>query len=258
MGPLAGRVALVTGAAHARGIGRGIALALAAAGADVAVSDVAFADQGEELAGRLRAGGRQAVFLPADVTDRAQVDGLVAAVEERLGPLWICCSNAGVADWQPWVEITEESFDRVVGVNLTGAFNVGQAAARAMVANGRGGRIVFTSSVHVQMCFPTMAVYGATKQGVRALAETMAIELGPYGITVNHIGPGWVKSQLNDRSPGLRTPEDEEATLRLIPIPRPSEPIEQGHAVVYLCSPEAEYVTGEFLRVDGGFVAGKY
>jgi NAD(P)-dependent dehydrogenase (short-subunit alcohol dehydrogenase family) len=87
----------------------------------------------------------------------------------------------------------------------------------------------------------------------------MAIELGEHGITVNHIGPGWVKSQLNDRSPGLQTPEDEAATLKLIPISRPSEPIEQGRAVVYLCSsPDGDYVTGEFLRVDGGFVVGKY
>jgi NAD(P)-dependent dehydrogenase (short-subunit alcohol dehydrogenase family) len=145
-----------------------------------------------------------------------------------------------------------------VGVNLTGAFNVGQAAARAMVARGEGGRIVFTSPVHVQMCFPQMAVYGATKQAVRALCETMAIELGEHGITVNHIGPGWVKSQLNDSSRGLRTEADERATLALIPIPRPSEAIEQGRAVAYLCSSDADYVTGEFLRVDGGFVVGKY
>ena len=117
---------------------------------------------------------------------------------------------------------------------------------------------MFTSSVHAQMCFPLMAVYGSTKQALRALTETMAIELGQHAITVNHIGPGWVKSALNDRSPGLREASDEVATLALIPISRPSEPIEQGHAVVYLCSPEADYVSGEFLRVDGGFVVGKY
>ena len=118
------------------------------------------------------------MFYTADVSDRGEVDALVERVHADLGPLWIACSNAGVADWQPWAEITEDSFDRIVAVNLTGAFNVGQAAARAMVANEKGGRIVFTSSVHVRMCFPSMAVYGATKQGVRALAETMAIELG--------------------------------------------------------------------------------
>jgi NAD(P)-dependent dehydrogenase (short-subunit alcohol dehydrogenase family) len=252
-------VALVTGASHERGIGRGIALALAEEGADVACCDVAFEQQGEELAERIRGLGRESAFYRVDVSDRAQVDELIERVQADLGPLWIACSNAGVADWQEWAAITEESFDRIVGVNLTGAFNVGQAAARAMVASGNGGRVVFTSSVHVHMCFPQMAVYGATKQGVRALAETMAIELGGHGITVNHIGPGWVKSQLNDRSPGLQTPEDEAATLKLIPIPRPSEPIEQGKAVVYLCSsPDGDYVTGEYLQVDGGFVVGKY
>lgn len=253
-----GKVALVTGAAHERGIGRGIALALAEEGADVAVNDVGFDGMGEELAAHIESLGRRSGFYKADVSKRVEVDALVEAVERDFGRLDIVCSNAGVADWQPWTEITEESLDRIVGVNLTGAFNVGQAAARALVANGEGGRIVFTSSVHAQMGFPTMAVYGATKQAVRALCETMAIELGEHGITVNHIGPGWVKSQLNDSSPGLRTEDDELATLRLIPIPRPSEAIEQGRAVVYLCSPDGDYVTGEFLRVDGGFVVGKY
>jgi NAD(P)-dependent dehydrogenase (short-subunit alcohol dehydrogenase family) len=255
---LEGKVALVTGASHERGIGRGIALALAGEGCDVACADVAFADQGEQLAEQIRGLGRRAIFVKADVSDRPQVDRLVQEAERQLGRLDIACSNAGTADWEPWAEISQASFDRVVGVNLTGAFNVGQAAAKAMIAGGRGGRIVFTSSVHVQMCFPTMAVYGATKQGLRALCETMAIELAQHGITVNHVGPGWVKSQLNDRSPGLRTKEDEEATLKLIPIPRPSEAIEQGYAVAYLCSSDADYVTGEFLRVDGGFVVGKY
>ena len=259
MGRLDGKVALVTGASHERGIGRGIALALAEEGADVACADVAFEEQGEELCSRIRAMGRESAFFTVDVSDRAQVDDVIEGAQNTLGPLDIVCSNAGTADWHDWIDVTPESFDRVVGVNLTGAFNVGQAAARAMVACGKGGRIVFTSSVHAQMCFPQMAIYGATKQGVRALCETMAIELGEHGITVNHIGPGWVKSQLNDRSPGLQTPEDEAATLKLIPIPRPSEPIEQGRAVVYLCtSPDGDYVTGEFLRVDGGFVVGKY
>jgi NAD(P)-dependent dehydrogenase (short-subunit alcohol dehydrogenase family) len=255
---LDGKIALVTGAAHERGIGRGIALALAQAGCDVAINDVGFEDMALEFAEHLRGLGRRSAFYRADVSDRAQVDAMIARIEDELGPLDIACANAGVADWESFWEISERSFDRVVGVNLTGAFNVGQAAAKAMVASGRAGRIVFTSSVHVQMGFPQMAVYGATKQGVRALAESMAIELAAHGITVNHIGPGWVKSQLNDRSPGLQTEEDEAATMALIPIPRPSETIEQGHAVVYLCSPEADYVTGAYIRVDGGFVVGKY
>ena len=151
----------------------------------------------------------------------------------------------------------QESLDRIVGVNLTGAFNVGQAAAAAMVPTGKGGRIVFTSSVHAQMCFPTMAVYGATKQGLRALCETMAIELGEHGDhrQPHRAGLGEVAAQRPlAGAPDRRTRRHTE----LIPISRPSEPIEQGRAVVYLCSSDGDYVTGEFLRVDGGFVVGKY
>jgi NAD(P)-dependent dehydrogenase (short-subunit alcohol dehydrogenase family) len=254
MGRLDGKVALVTGAAHERGIGRGIVRELAAEGALVAVNDAAYEEMGEELAQEV--GGR---FFQADVSDRAAVDELVRRVEAELGPLDVVASNAGVADWQPFVDITEASFDRIVGVNLTGAFNVGQAAARAMVASGRGGRIVFTSSVHVQMPFPTMAVYGATKQGVRALCEAMAIELAPYGITVNHIGPGWVLSALNDPSPALQDEEELRTSLAQIPLGgRPADPREMGRAVAYLASSDGDYVTGEYLRVDGGFVVGKF
>jgi glucose 1-dehydrogenase len=251
---LDGKVALVTGAAHERGIGRGIVRELAEEGATVAVNDVAHEAMGEELAQEV--GGR---FYRADVADRAEVDDLVQRIQSDLGPLDIACSNAGVADWQPFTEITEQSFDRIVAVNLTGAFNVGQSAARAMVRSGRPGRIVFTSSVHVQMPFPTMAVYGATKQGVRALAEAMAIELAPHGIRVNHIGPGWVLSALNDPSPAVSDPEELHSSLAMVPIEgRPADPRELGRAVVYLASSDGDYVTGEYLRVDGGFVVGKF
>jgi NAD(P)-dependent dehydrogenase (short-subunit alcohol dehydrogenase family) len=254
MDRLDGKVALVTGAAHERGIGRGIVRELAAEGARVAVADIAHEQMGEELAREVD--GR---FYRADVSDRAQVDELVQRVETDLGPLDVVASNAGVADWQPFTEITEASFDRIVGVNPTGAFNVGQAAARAMVARGAGGRIVFTSSVHVQMPFATMAVYGATKQGVRALCEAMAIELAPHRITVNHIGPGWVLSALNDPSPALEDEQLLQDSLAQIPLGgRPADPRELGRAVVYLASADGDYVTGEYLRVDGGFVVGKY
>jgi NAD(P)-dependent dehydrogenase (short-subunit alcohol dehydrogenase family) len=248
----------VTGAARERGIGRGIAECLAAAGCDVAVNDVGAEGEAQALVAELEALGRRALFVRADVADREAVDAMVAEVESRLGGLDIVCSNAGVADWQGLLDVTEESLDRLVSVNLTGAFNVCQAGARAMVAAGRPGRIVVTSSVHVQMPFGEMSVYGATKAGLKGMVETLAIELAPHGITVNHIGPGWVRSFINDSSPSLQTDEEVEATLRLIPAGRPADPEELGHAVVYLCSGEADYVTGEYLRVDGGFVVGKY
>ncbi|HZR93166.1 MAG TPA: SDR family NAD(P)-dependent oxidoreductase [Gaiellaceae bacterium] len=255
---LAGKVALVTGAARERGIGRGIALSLAEEGCDVVVNDVAAEDEGEELAERIRGLGRRAAFHRADVSDRPQVDEMVEAVVRDFGRLDVVCSNAGVADWQALTELTRSSFRSQVGVNLTGAFNVCQAGARALVEQGAGGRIVVTSSVHVQMAFPAMSVYGATKQALRALVEHMAIELAPYGITANHIGPGWVRSHINDRSPALQTDEDIEATLRAIPLGRACEPEDLGRAVCYLASDDAAYVTGAFLRIDGGFVVGKY
>jgi NAD(P)-dependent dehydrogenase (short-subunit alcohol dehydrogenase family) len=255
---LEGKVALVTGAARERGIGRGIALALAGGGCDVLVNDAAAEDEGEELAEQIRSGGRRALFHKADVTDRAAVDEMIETAVRELGRLDIVCSNAGVADWQDVIDVTEESFRRQVGVNLTGAFNVCQSGARALVAQGDGGRIVVTSSVHVQMAFTAMSVYGGTKQALRALVEHMAIELAPHRITANHIGPGWVRSFINDASPALQTDDDVATTLTLIPAGHPAEPADMGNAVCYLASDEAAYVTGEFLRVDGGFVVGKY
>ncbi len=248
----------MTGAARERGIGRGIAQCLADEGCDVAINDVGAADEATALVAELEAAGRRARFFPADVADRSAVDEMVATVESELGPIDIVCSNAGIADWQGFLDVTEESFDRLVAVNLTGAFNVCQATAAAMISAGRPGRIVVTSSVHVQMPFGEMSVYGATKGGLKGLVETMAIELAPYGITVNHIGPGWVRSFINDASPSLQTEEEVRETLKLIPAGRPADPRELGRAAVYLCSPDGDYVTGEYLRVDGGFVVGKY
>lgn len=248
----------MTGAARERGIGRGIVECLAEEGCDVAINDVGAEEEGLALVEQIRALGRRAVFVPADVSDRAAVDALVARVEDDLGPLDVVCSNAGVAAWQNLVDVTDESFDHVVGVNLTGAFNVCQAGARAMVARGRPGRIVVTSSVHVQMPFPAMSVYGATKAGLKGMVETMAIELAEHGITVNHVGPGWVRSFINDASPSLQTDEEVRTTLTLIPAGRPADPRELGRAVVYLASSDGDYVTGEFLRIDGGFVVGKF
>lgn len=253
---LAGKVALVTGAARRRGIGRGIVEALAAEGAAVAVNDVAAEDEAAELVAQLAERGATARFYPADVTDRGAVEEMLSAVERDLGPLYALCSNAGIMRAAPFEEISDADFDATVAVNLTGGFNVAQAAARRMVAGGTRGRIVFTSSVHVQMPFNGAATYGATKQGLRALAETLALELAPHGITVNHLGPGWVKSDLGGG--GEIPAEVERSILAQIPAGRSAQAIEMGKAVAYLCSDDADYVTGEFLRVDGGYVVGKY
>lgn len=258
MNLLDGKIALVTGAARDRGIGRGIAIALAKEGCDVVINDLAAtAGEAQDTLSIIRKLGHRAEFIAADVSQYDQVENMIADIESGFGPLDIVCSNAGVADWQPITEITLEVWDHIVGVNLTGAFNVCQTAALRMVPR-KAGRIVITSSVHVQMPFPDMAVYGSTKQAVRALVDSMTVELSPHGILVNHIGPGWVKSFLNDRSPSLQTADDEQATMKLIPVARPGLPEEMGNAVVYLVSEKASYVTGAFLRIDGGLCVGKF
>lgn len=222
------------------------------------MNDLGADAEGAQLVEDLQALGVRALHHAADVTDRGAVDAMIERVERELGPLGIVCSNAGVAEWKTIAETTERDFDHVVGVNLTGAFHVCQAGAQAMIRSGTPGRIVVTSSVHVQMPFAAMSVYGATKGGLKGLVETMAIEVAPYGITVNHIGPGWVRSFINDRSPSLQTDEEVADTLKLIPAGRPADPREMGRAAVYLASDDGDYVTGEYLRVDGGFVVGKH
>lgn len=255
---LAGNVALVTGAARERGIGRGIALVLARAGADVAVNDVAEPGQGAERIREIEALGRRSIFVPADIRDGEQVHWMFDEVEERLGPVDIFVNNAGVCVWQSVADVDRASYELMVGVNLRGALLCSREAAWRMISRRRGGRIVFISSVHAQMPFPKMSVYGATKMGLRALTDHLALELAPYGITVNHVGPGWVDSDINLASPDLKTDEDRRRTLDAIPLHRPADPEEIGEAVRYLVSDAASYVTGAYLRVDGGLVVGKY
>ncbi len=255
---LNGKVALVTGAAGDRSIGRGIAQALADEGAHVVVNDVIKLDKLEERAAEIRAAGVEALAVAADVADRAAVDDMIARTVSRFGKLDIVVSNAGVATWEPYLEITPESVDLILGVNLRGAFNVCQAGAQQMVSQGGGGRIIIISSVHAQMPYATMAVYGATKHALHTLTRCMAIELAPHGITANHIGPGWVRSAINDPSPALATEKDLIDSMKAIPLGRPTKPYELGRAVVYLASDDAELVTGAYLTMDGGITSSKY
>jgi NAD(P)-dependent dehydrogenase (short-subunit alcohol dehydrogenase family) len=251
-------VALVTGAAREKGIGRGVALCLAEEGADIIINDVTEMAQAEQRKKEIQALGRRTMVYQADVSKRDQVEAMVKAAVERFGKIDILVNNAGVCVWQPFLEVTKDAWDYIMGVNLKGAFNCCQAVAKHMIERGQGGRIVIISSVHAQMPFPTMAVYGATKAGLQLLTYSMAIELAKYRINVNHIGPGWVRSDINNNSPSLKTEEDIQRTLKLIPAGRPADPKEMGRGVVYLCSSDGDYVSGAYLRIDGGFVVSKY
>jgi NAD(P)-dependent dehydrogenase (short-subunit alcohol dehydrogenase family) len=256
---LAGKVAIVTGAARDRSIGGGIARVLARHGADVVVNDLAVTAEGQRRVQEIEALGRRSSLIAADVTDPVAAERLMAASAERMGRLDIVVANAGVCDWQPVAELSAELWDRIVGVNLHGCFNTCRAAAAQMRAQGEGGRIVVTSSVHAQMPFALMGVYGGTKQAVGHLVGVMAREWARDRITVNHVGPGWVASAINDTSPDFATEEARLGVQRIIPLGhRAGEPEEMGEAVAYLVSDGAAYTTGAYLRVDGGLIMGPY
>jgi NAD(P)-dependent dehydrogenase (short-subunit alcohol dehydrogenase family) len=256
---LDGKVALVTGAALERGIGRGIALTLADYGADVAVNDVAHDEEALRRVREIEERGRRSAYVKADVSVPEEAGRMVAEVVEYFGRLDIFVSNAGVQTWQELADVTPEAWDWITGVNLHGAFYGCRAAAEQMRGRGGGGRIVLISSVHASMPFASMGVYGATKQAVAVLAGVMAREWARDGITVNHVAPGWVDSDINRDSPGLATEAARRATLASIPLGhRPAEPREIGEAVAFFAADRASYVTGAHLRVDAGLVIGKY
>lgn len=250
-------MAIVTGAARDRGIGRGIVLALAERGYDIAVADVGHEDEARRRVAEVEALGRRALFVTADVRTRGANERLVAETVSRLGSLDVFCANAGVARWRELPEVTRDDWGFVVGVNLHGVLHGCVAAAAEMRRAGNGGRIVITSSVHAARTSSPLGVYGATKQAVALLAGVMAREWGTDGISVNHVGPGWVDTNINDASPDFATAEQREAVRATVPFGyRPAEPREIGEAVAHLV--ESTYTTGAFLRVDGGFAIGKY
>ena len=249
--------ALVTGAARDRGIGRGIALALAERGFDIAIADRGHEDEAARRVAELESLGRRSVFLRCDVSQPEENERLVAEAAERLGRIDVFVANAGVARWQTLVEVTRDDWEYVFGVNLHGVLHGCRAAAEYMRLQGDGGAIVVTSSVNAVMPFSPLGVYGASKHAVGLLVGVMAREWAADGITVSHVGPGWVDSNINDPSPDFATEESRASARASIPLGhRPADPREIGEAVAYLAT--ASYTTGAFVRVDGGLVLGKY
>ena len=256
-GSLAGKVAIVTGAARDRGIGRGIALALAERGADVAVADVGHEEEAARRVAEIEALGRRATFVRVDVTKPEENERLVAEVVRELGRLDVFCANAGVARWELLSEVSREDWDFILGVDLHGVLYGCLAAGAEMRRRRHGGAIVVTSSVHAVATGPPLGVYGAAKHAVAHLVGVLAREWGEDGISVNHVGPGWVETNINDASPDFATEESTERVRAAIPYGhRPATPREIGDAVAYLAA--STYTTGVFVRVDGGLVIGKY
>ena len=240
------QVAVVTGAAG--GIGLGIAERFAAEGAAVVIADIN-EEAGRASAEAITSRGGKAIFQRLDVTDKASAAAAVEATLAQLGRLDIHVNNAGVVNRAPFIEYSLEAWQKVIDVNLTGAFIAGQAAARAMVKAG-SGRIINISSVSGQYGGTGRAAYGATKAGIISLTQTMAMELGPHGITANAIAPGPTKvARL------VHGPKQTQAFLSRMALKRYALPADIAAAAAFLASPDASHITGHVLNVDGGFAA---
>lgn len=255
---LKGKVALVTGAADERSIGWGIARALAEEGADVAVNDLRHDGRMSQRIEDLAALGVRGLAAPADVSKPDQVDAMFERTVSHFGRIDIVASNAGVIHWEHFLDITPAKLQAIVDVNLKGNVNVCRAAAQHMIGQGEGGRIIITSSVHANRHFPDTLVYDATKHAMHIFVGCLAVELAPYNITVNHFGPGWVKSALNDAAPSMQNPQALTQAIAEVPLKRDGSTWEMGRAVVYFASDDGAYTTGAYLCVDGGLGVSKY
>jgi len=243
------RAVLVTGAA--RGIGRATAARFGAEGARVAINHPpGERDHAEVTAALVTEAGGEPYLVEADVADPAAVAAMAAAVHEEFGPLDVLVNNAGICPFRDFFDIDVELWDRVHHVNLRGVFLVTQAVTRRMVDAGRGGHVVSVSSISAWVGGAQQVHYCATKAGISSLMKSLAIVLGPHGITCNAVLPGLIETDINRAD--LERPGKREAFARRIPLRRGGQPADAADAIWLLTQPEARYVNGAELLVDGG------
>jgi 2-hydroxycyclohexanecarboxyl-CoA dehydrogenase len=247
---MADKVALVTGAAV--GIGRAIARRLARDGIAIGVLDLKLGDA-QKVAEEITAAGGRAIGLQADIADRGQVQAAVKALREALGPITILVNNAGITGFKPFLELTDEDWDRMMEINLKGTFIVTQTVMPDMLAAG-WGRIINISSSSAQSGAALMAHYSSSKGAMIALTRTLAQEFGPQGITVNTVPPRFVMntamSEWSFQQPAMA---DRREAMRMAgPIQREGQPEDIAGACAWLASDEAGYVTGQVIGVNGG------
>jgi glucose 1-dehydrogenase len=247
-GRLTGKIAIVTGSS--KGIGRGIAARFAREGADVVINYNSDPQGAEDAVAEVRAAGRRGVAIQANLGAVNDVDRLVHEAVEAMGRVDILVNNAGIETHAPFWDVTEKDFDRVLDVNLKGVFFATQAMVRHLRGTGRGGRIVNISSVHEELPFPNFAAYCASKGGLKMLARTLAVELGPLGITINNIAPGAIETPINTAL--LRDDRKLRYLLAQIPLGRLGQPGDVAGLAAYLASDDAAYVTGATFTIDGG------
>ncbi len=246
---LDGRVAVVTGAS--RGLGRAMALALAEAGADVALAARSKPDL-EETAHQVERLGRRALAIPTDVRLLAEVETLVAQTRGLLGRLDVLVNNSGVAQVTPLAEMTPADWKRILDTNLTGVFNGCRAVASHFLA-ARSGKVINIASVLGAVGLPGYAAYCASKGGVIAFTRALAVEWARHNVQVNAIAPGWFVTDMNAEA--FANEKIRERLLRDVPMRRTGRVEEVGPLVVYLASPASDYMTGQTIFLDGGHSA---
>ena len=244
---LDGKSALVTGAS--RGIGKAIALALAAEGAQVAINYAGNTAKAEEVKAQIEAAGGRAILVQADVADAAQVEEMVKKVAEEFGSIDILINNAGITRDGLLMRMKEEQWDAVLNTNLKSVFNCTKAVTKLMMKK-RYGRIVNMSSVVGRMGNAGQANYAAAKAGIIGFSKSVAKELASRGITVNMIAPGCIETDMTAALPD----KVKEAMLADIPLGRVGRPEDIAEAAVFLASDKAGYITGQIINVDGGIV----
>jgi glucose 1-dehydrogenase len=243
------KVALITGASS--GIGRAIAVRYVAEGARVVVNfrpgGQNDADAAQALLGQL---GDAAIAIAADVSKRDDIERMFQEAVQRLGRVDIVVNNAGIEIKKPFLEVTDDEWNRVLAVNLFGPYVVSQIGARQMVKQGGGGKLLFISSVHEDIPFPEYTAYCASKGGVRMMMRNLAMELAPHRINVNNIAPGAIATPINQAV--LNDPVASKNAISEIPWGRFGRPEEVAAVAVFLASHESDYVTGSTYYVDGG------
>jgi glucose 1-dehydrogenase len=247
---LSSKVAIITGASS--GIGQAIAITMAREGASVVIDYVGSSDGANQTVQRIEGAGGKALAVAADVSQPDQVTALVQQAVQTFGRLDIFVNNAGIEYKHPITEFPLDQWNKIIAVNLTGPFLCAQAAAKQLIAQGGGGRIINISSIHQDLPMVNNAPYCASKGGLRMLMRTIAVELAPQGITVNNIGPGAIFTPID--ADVQANPEMEKALMAEIPLGRWGKPEEVANLAVFLASDDASYITGSTYYIDGGML----
>jgi glucose 1-dehydrogenase len=250
MSKLQNKVAIITGAAT--GIGKAIALAMSREGAAVVVDYVGGPNAANAAVQAIQKQGGKVLAVPADVSNPDQVNQLVQKTVEAFGRVDILVNNAGIEHKYPFTDYPLEMWQKIMAVDLTGPFLCAQAAAKAMIRQGGGGRIINTSSVHEDLPMPTNAPYCAAKGGLRMLMRTIAVELAPHQITVNNIAPGAIYTPID--ADVESNAQIQKKLMAEIPLGRWGKPEEVAEMAVFLASESAAYCTGGTYFVDGGMI----